>query len=111
MAKLEEKQSNSPTFNPENPLASADIVYVVQIAALINRKDINHKVFRGLRGLSIEKYREFHRYLYKPTSSYQKAKIAQQKVISKGFTNSFIVAYVNGIRTSASEVAKAYNQN
>ena len=111
VAKLEEKQSNSPTFNPENPLASADIVYVVQIAALINRKDINHKVFRGLRGLSIEKYREFHRYLYKPTSSYQKAKIAQQKVISKGFTNSFIVAYVNGIRTSASEVAKAYNQN
>ena len=92
-------------------LADADIVYVVQIAALINRRDINHEVFRGLTGLSTEKFKDFHRYLYSPTASYQQAKIAQQHVISKGFTKAFIVAYVNGSRTSAWEVAKMNNQD
>ena len=111
VAKLKAKHNSSSSFNPQKALADADIVYVVQIAALINRKDVNHKVFRGLSGLSTEKFREFHRYLYRPTASYQQAKIAQRHVISKGFTKAFIVAYVNGTRTSAREVAKLNNQN
>ena len=111
VAKLKANKNNSASFNLQNVLADADIVYVVQIAALINRRDVNHKVFRGLSGLSIEKFREFHRYLYRPTANYQQAKIAQRHVISKGFTKAFIVAYVNGTRTSAREVAKLNNQN
>ena len=111
VAKLKANKNNSASFNLQNVLADADIVYVVQIAALINRRDVNHKVFRGLSGLSTEKFREFHRYLYRPTASYQQAKIAQRHVISKGFTKAFIVAYVNGTRTSAREVAKLNNQN
>ena len=92
-------------------LNQSEVIYVVQIAALINRRDVNHKVFRGLTGLSTEKFREFHRYLYRPSASYQQAKIAQRHVISKGFTKAFIVAYVTGTRTSAREVAKLKNQN
>ena len=111
VAKLKVKHNPSLSFNAQKALADADVVYVVQIAALINRRDVNHKVFRGLSGLSTEKFREFHRYLYRPTASYQQAKIAQQHVISKGFTKAFIVAYVNGTRTSAWEVAKLNNQN
>ena len=111
VAKLKAKHNSSSSFNAQKALAGADIVYVVQIAALINRRDVNHKVFRGLSGLSTEKFKEFHRYLYRPTASYQQAKIAQQHVISKGFTKAFIVAYVNGSRTSAWEVAKLRNQN
>ena len=111
VAKLKVKHNPSLSFNAQKALADADVVYVVQIAALINRRDVNHKVFRGLSGLSTEKFREFHRYLYSPTASYQQAKIAQQHVISKGFTKAFIVAYVNGTRTSAWEVAKLNNQN
>ena len=111
VAKLKAKQNSSSSFNAQKALADADIVYVVQIAALINRRDVNHKVFRGLSGLSTEKFREFHRYLYRPSASYQQAKIAQRHVISKGFKKAFIVAYVNGARTSAWEVAKLNNQN
>ena len=111
VAKLKAKQTTSSSFNYQMALADADIVYVVQIAALINRRDINHEVFRGLTGLSTEKFKDFHRYLYSPTASYQQAKIAQQHVISKGFTKAFIVAYVNGSRTSAWEVAKMNNQD
>jgi outer membrane protein OmpA-like peptidoglycan-associated protein/tetratricopeptide (TPR) repeat protein len=111
VAKLKAKQKSSLSFNAQKALADADIVYVVQIAALINRRDVNHKVFRGLSGLSTEKFREFHRYLYRPSASYQQAKIAQRHVISKGFTKAFIVAYVNGTRTSAWEIAKLNNQN
>ena len=111
VAKLKAKHNSSSSFNAQKALADADIVYVVQIAALINRKDVNHRVFRGLSGLSTEKFRDFHRYLYRPTASYQQAKIAQRHVISKGFTTAFIVAYVNGTRTSALEVAKLNNQN
>ena len=108
---LKGKQNTSSLINAKKALSDADIVYVVQIAALVNRRDVNHKVFRGLIGLSTEKFKEFHRYLYRPTASYQQAKIAQQHVISKGFTKAFIVAYVNGSRTSAWEVAKLTNQN
>ena len=111
VAKLKAKHNSSSSFNAQKALADADIVYVVQIAALINRKDVNNRVFRGLSGLSTEKFRDFHRYLYRPTASYQQAKIAQRHVISKGFTTAFIVAYVNGTRTSALEVAKLNNQN
>ena len=111
VAKLKAKHNSSSSFNAQKALADADIVYVVQIAALINKKDVNHRVFRGLSGLSTEKFRDFHRYLYRPTASYQQAKIAQRHVISKGFTTAFIVAYVNGTRTSALEVAKLNNQN
>lgn len=111
VAKLKAKHNSLSSFNAQKALADADIVYVVQIAALKNRKDVNHKVFRGLSGLSTEKFRDFHRYLYRPTASYQQAKIAQRHVISKGFTTAFIVAYVNGTRTSALEVAKLNNQN
>jgi len=111
VAKLKAKQNSSSSFNAQKALADVDIVYVVQIAALINRRDVNHKVFRGLSGLSTEKFREFHRYLYRPSASYQQAKIAQRHVISKGFTKAFIVAYVNGTRTSAWEIAKLNNQN
>ena len=92
--------------NMQSILNQSEVIYVVQIAALINRRDVNHKVFRGLGGLSIEKFKEFHRYLYRPTTSYKQAKMAQRHVISKGFKKSFIVAYVNGTRTSALEVAK-----
>ena len=97
--------------NMQSILEQSHVIYVVQIAALINRRDVNHKVFRGLGGLSIEKFKEFHRYLYRPTTSYKQAKMAQRHVISKGFKKSFIVAYVNGKRTSAWEVARMSNNN
>ena len=97
--------------NMQSILNQSEVIYVVQIAALINRRDVNHKVFRGLGGLSIEKFKEFHRYLYRPTTSYKQAKMAKRHVISKGFKKSFIVAYVNGKRTSAWEVARMSNNN
>ena len=103
--------NNIASNNMQTILNQSEVIYVVQIAALINRRDVNHKVFRGLGGLSIEKFKEFHRYLYRPTTSYKQAKMAKRHVISKGFKKSFIVAYVNGKRTSAWEVARMSNNN
>lgn len=97
--KISEKPSKSEA-------SGLHIVFKVQIAALINKRDVNHKVFMGLSGLSIEKSKEFNRYLYRPTRSYKQAEIAKKYVISKGFKKAFVVAYVNGIRTSAWEAAK-----
>ena len=106
------KANNNIVSNDmQSILNQSEVIYVVQIAALINRRDVNHKVFRGLGGLSIEKFKEFHRYLYRPTTSYKQAKMAKRHVISKGFKKSFIVAYVNGKRTSAWEVARMSNNN
>ena len=106
------KANNNIVSNDmQSILNQSEVIYVVQIAALINRRDVNHKVFRGLGGLSIEKFKEFHRYLYRPTTSYKQAKMAKRHVISKGFNKSFIVAYVNGKRTSAWEVARMSNNN
>ena len=106
VAQIKANNNNIVSNNMQSILNQSEVIYVVQIAALINRRDVNHKVFRGLGGLSIEKFKEFHRYLYRPTTSYKQAKMAQRHVISKGFKKSFIVAYVNGTRTSALEVAK-----
>ena len=106
VAQIKANNNNIVSNNMQSILNQSEVIYVVQIAALINRRDVNHKVFRGLGGLSIEKFKEFHRYLYRPTTSYKQAKMAQRHVISKGFKKSFVVAYVNGTRTSALEVAK-----
>ena len=106
VAQIKANNNNIVSNNMQSILNQSEVIYVVQIAALITRRDVNHKVFRGLGGLSIEKFKEFHRYLYRPTTSYKQAKMAQRHVISKGFKKSFIVAYVNGTRTSALEVAK-----
>ena len=77
--------------------------------------EIAEKLDEKLRKLKLpipkEKFKEFHRYLYRPTTSYKHAKMAQRHVISKGFKKSFIVAYVNGKRTSAWEVARMSNNN
>ena len=111
VAQIKANNNYLTSTNMQSILDQAEVIYVVQIAALINRRDVNHKVFRGLGGLSIEKFKEFHRYLYRPTTSYKQAKMAQRHVISKGFKKSFIVAYVNGKRTSAWEVARMSNNN
>ena len=111
LAHIKANNNYITSTNMQSILEQSDVIYVVQIAALINRRDVNHKVFRGLGGLSIEKFKEFHRYLYRPTTSYKHAKMAQRHVISKGFKKSFIVAYVNGKRTSAWEVARMSNNN
>ena len=111
LAHIKANNNYITSTNMQSILEQSDVIYVVQIAALINKRDVNHKVFRGLGGLSIEKFKEFHRYLYRPTTSYKHAKMAQRHVISKGFKKSFIVAYVNGKRTSAWEVARMSNNN
>ena len=111
VAQIKANNNFMSSTNMQSILDHAEVIYVVQIAALINRRDVNHKVFRGLGGLSIEKFKEFHRYLYRPTTSYKQAKMFQRHVISKGFKKSFIVAYVNGKRTSAWEVARMSSNN
>ena len=47
VAKLKAKQNSSSSFNAQKALADADIVYVVQIAALINRKMSITKFLEG----------------------------------------------------------------
>ena len=110
VAQIKGDNNYMTSTNMQSILDQVEVIYVVQIAALINRRDVNHKVFQGLGGLSIEKFKEFHRYLYRPTTSYKQAKMAQRHVISKGFKKSFIVAYVSGKRTSAWEVARISKQ-
>lgn len=95
-----DKIKTNVNSSTQGVLANQEVVYVVQVAALIDKKDVNHKIFNGLYGLSVEKSGDFYRYLYRSTKSYDQAETAQRYVFSKGFTKAFIVAYVDGVRIS-----------
>ena len=97
---IADKIKTNVNSSTQGVLANQEVVYVVQVAALIDKKDVNHKIFNGLDGLSVEKSGDFYRYLYRSTKSYDQAETAQRYVISKGFTKAFIVAYVDGVRIS-----------
>ncbi|MFC0604394.1 N-acetylmuramoyl-L-alanine amidase family protein [Winogradskyella pulchriflava] len=91
----------------EIPLVYKGVTFKVQIAA--SSKDLEPKSynFNGLPDISKEKVGNLYKYYYGSTSDYNKVKKLQEEAKEKGYTTSFVVAYVGGKRTDISEVLKS----
>ena len=100
----------TPSFLNYRNLDPSQIIYKVQIAALVNKRDVTNKIFKGLTDLSVESTDfGFHRYFYSPTKSLGEALNAQKYVKSKGFKKAFVIAYIDGNRISVWEASKLKN--
>ena len=56
--------------------------------------------------MSKEKYKNFNRYMYGNTDSYEEAKLLKTNANEKGYTTSYIVAYKEGERITLKQAMK-----
>jgi N-acetylmuramoyl-L-alanine amidase len=84
-----------------------NVVFKVQIAA--SSKEIAPKSynFKGLTDISREKVGNIYKYYYGYTSDYNMVKQLQSKAVSKGYKDSFVVAYKDGNKIDVSEAIKS----
>ena len=71
------------------------IKFKVQIAASKNKLELKPYNFSGLNSITRLKSGKLYRYYYSETSTYKKALNKLNEAKSKGFSNSFIVAFDN----------------
>lgn len=99
-------ENGEEDHEPEEELEEIypNTVFKVQLAASSKRIDLKPYNFNGLNGVSMEKDGRVFKYFYGNTSDYTEIKRLSEDVKSKGYPDSFIVAYQNGKRVSLAQV-------
>ncbi len=81
---------------PEN----SGVQFKVQIASSRNEVDVAPYNFKGLEGVEKKKVDAYYRYFYGNTSSYSEIKKIKEEVKKKGYSDAFVIAYLDGERIS-----------
>ncbi len=94
---------------PVNQELPKGLVYKVQIGFFKGKK-IKH--FNGIFPVTSEKIDNiYYRYVAGNFSTYEDAKDARIAIADKGYTDSFVVAYINGKKVSINEALKEEEKN
>ena len=101
---LELEDVKSVAAPPVNVLS---INFKVQISAGSNKLAIKPYNFNGLDQITRQKSNSIYRYFYGNTSDYSIAIKLLNKAISKGYTTAYLVAYMDGVRTTIKEALKS----
>ena len=83
------------------------INFKVQISAGSNKLATKPYNFNGLDQITRQKSNSIYRYFYGNTSDYSIAIKLLNKAISKGYTTAYLVAYMDGVRTTIKEALKS----
>ncbi|HCQ29253.1 MAG TPA: hypothetical protein DIU39_03140 [Flavobacteriales bacterium] len=90
---------------PQNVELPQGLVYRIQIGFFMNELPAEH--FDGLFPLSTEKIDNVYlRYMVGLFDKYNDASVAKKKIIAKGYTDAFIIAYLNGKRIPIADAVK-----
>ena len=101
---LELEDVKSVAAPPVNVLS---INFKVQISAGSNKLATKPYNFNGLDQITRQKSNSIYRYFYGNTSDYSIAVELLNKAISKGYTTAYLVAYMDGVRTTIKEALKS----
>lgn len=101
---LELEDVKSVAAPPVNVLS---INFKVQISAGPNKLATKPYNFNGLDQITRQKSNSIYRYFYGNTSDYSIAIKLLNKAISKGYTTAYLVAYMDGVRTTIKEALKS----
>lgn len=93
-------------YTENQRLEYKDITFKVQIAASSKKLDPMPYNFNGLNDISRESSGSVFKYFYGQTSDYNEIKMMHSQAKEKGFKDSYIVAYKNGIKLSLKEALK-----
>jgi len=89
------------------PVNVLSINFKVQISAGSNKLATKPYNFNGLDQITRQKSNSIYRYFYGNTSDYSIAIKLLNKAISKGYTTAYLVAYMDGVRTTIKEALKS----
>lgn len=92
--------------NNDTEVSSEDIVFKVQIAASSKELETKPYNFKGLSEISIVKEGSLFKYFYGCTSDFKETIKLSEEVKSKGYNNSFIVAFKDDKKISLGEALK-----
>jgi N-acetylmuramoyl-L-alanine amidase len=79
------------------------VFYRVQFASYKKEKSMDFKKFRGLPEIKMYQHEGWYKYTAGNDTSFQKASELKQELVKKGFTDIFIIAFVNEMRISLDE--------
>ncbi|MFC6860894.1 N-acetylmuramoyl-L-alanine amidase family protein [Zunongwangia atlantica] len=82
------------------------IIFSVQLAAGSKKLDTKSYNFKGLSNVFRKKEGKLYKYYLGETSSYLDIQKIHQKAVSKGYPNSYIVAFKNGEKITVNEALK-----
>lgn len=85
--------------NVEIP-TNTGVEFKVQIASSRNEVSTEPFNFKGLEGVEKKKVDAYYRYFYGSTSSYDEIKKIKEEVKKKGYSDAFVIAYLDGERIS-----------
>ena len=90
----------------DSSVSEPKVVFKVQIMASAKDLDLKPQNFKGLGRISKEPYKNLYRYMYGVTNSYKEAEMLKSNADIKGYTSSYIVAYMEGVRIPLTEDLK-----
>jgi len=97
-----QKESPPPPVNVKNQIS-----YKVQLMASGKTVPLKAENFNGLDILSKEPFKNLYRYMYGNVATYNEAKQLKATADEKGYTDSYIVAYKDGVRIPLGEARKS----
>ena len=83
------------------------VTFKVQLAASAKKLETKPYNFKGLKEISRNREGELYKYYYGETSDYNKIQLMKTYARQKGYSTSYIVAFVDGKKVKLSEVLKS----
>ena len=111
--KEQEKQKSQEKEIPVSPTIStsssttSDTFFTVQFSTLNKKVSVTHKDFKGIKEVEVYEYKGAYRYVTGRFQTKAEAVVRQNEVRALGFTDAFVIAFVDGKRVSLQEAEEA----
>ena len=83
-----------------------EVTFKIQIASSKNKITLKSYNFKNLRGVQRVKVGAYYKYYYGITNSYKQVKKSLEKAVNKGYSDAYVVAFINDKKVSLSKVLK-----
>ncbi len=110
-------KTNTVTSKSEPPMSkkstlsdTSGVIFKVQLMATTKDVALLPSNFNGLDTLTKESFKQFKRYMFGNTNSYETAQQLKEQAGANGYPGAYIVAYNNGKRISTGEALKLISQ-
>jgi len=90
----------------QEPEATAEVSFKVQLSASGKKIDTTPSNFKGLSSIGVASEGALYKYTYGNTSNYDEAKRLLAEAKAKGYTSAFVIAFKNGKKVSVQEALK-----
>jgi N-acetylmuramoyl-L-alanine amidase len=101
-------ESSKPNDSGETtPVATGDTYFAVQFSTLNKKLSVTDPAFKGIKDVTVYEHKGAYRYISGHFLTKSEAITRQSEVRRLGFTDAFVVAFVNGKRATVKEAEEA----